>query len=503
MLTSNTTTATSFPDKLKAFKQTLKEVFYEKDDIEKFILKRGFPSLVLRDIMATNPLSTAIPKAYGGRGAMAKECLGIMGAASYESLPLSLTFGINMALFLEPVAKYGSEQTKSEVFNRFLTQQNMGGLMITEPDFGSDALGMQTYNTFDGDKYHVKGTKHWQGLTGLADYWLITSRAKNDKGELGRDIDFFVSDNQKSEQRIVVEEYYNNMGLYPIPYGKNRLDIHIPKQHKLVPESTGIKLMMDLLHRSRFQFTGMGIGFIHRLLDEALKHTSSRIVGGKPLISFDQVKYQVSKIQSAFTISSAMTAKSAAYSGIENNLSNDAVEANSIKAFITDLMQDSAQTLTQLLGANGYKMESLGVRGIVDSRPFQIFEGSNDMLYTQISEVLLRAMTRAKNTNLVSFLKGYTPTIKVADQFKQLLDFTVDKNLPQRKLVDLGKIISRVVSTGYLADIEEKGFRSDLIDEATQHIKHEVNSLVSSFSYGLKTKPIIDYNDDSSWLSYC
>lgn len=503
MFTSNTTTATSFPDKLKAFKQTLKEVFYEKDNIEKFILKRGFPALVLRDIMASNPLSVAIPTTYGGRGAITKECIGMMGAASYESLPLSLTFGINIALFLEPVAKYGTEEAKSEIFQRFLTQQNMGGLMITEPDFGSDALSMQTYNMPNGDNFHIKGTKHWQGLTGLADYWLITSRAKNENGDLGRDIDFFVSDNQKSEQRIHVEEYYNNIGLYPIPYGKNILDIQVPKQYKLIPETTGIKLMMDLLHRSRFQFTGMGIGFIHRLLDEAIKHTTSRFVGGKALISYDQVKHQVSKIQSAFTISSAMSARSAAYSGIENNLANDAVEANSIKAYITDLMQDSAQILTQLYGANGYKMESLGARGIVDSRPFQIFEGSNDMLYTQISEVVIKAMTRAKNNNLISFLKGYAPTLNSADLFKSQLDFTIDKNLPQRKLVDLGKVISRVVSSGYLMNIEEKGFRKDLINEAIQHIKLEVNTLVSSFSYNIKSNPIEDYHDDSSWLSFC
>ncbi len=40
-----------------------------------------------------------------------------MDAASYESLPLSLTFGINIALFLEPVAKYAQENVKESLFN--------------------------------------------------------------------------------------------------------------------------------------------------------------------------------------------------------------------------------------------------------------------------------------------------------------------------------------------------------------------------------------------------
>ena len=133
MLTTDISTL-SYADFLKNYKETLKSVFYERDNIEKFTQKRGFPYLVLRDIMADAPLSVAIEKKYGGRGAEVKECLGLLAASSYESLPLSLTFGINFALFLEPVAKYGQESVKQGIFDRFLTKQNMGGLMITEPD---------------------------------------------------------------------------------------------------------------------------------------------------------------------------------------------------------------------------------------------------------------------------------------------------------------------------------------------------------------------------------
>ncbi len=491
-----------FLDFLTSFKKTLKHAFYESDNIEKFIQKRGFPTLVLRDIMATNPLSVGIPKEYGGRGTEVKECLGMLEAASYESLPLSLTFGINIALFLEPVAKYAQEGVKENVFNRFLTQQNMGGLMITEPDYGSDALNMQTSNVKKDSYYHIQGTKHWQGLTGMADYWLITSRQKHENGELGRDIDFFICDVQQPKQHIQVEEYYNNIGLYPIPYGKNIIDIQVPEQFKLEPESTGLKLMMDLLHRSRFHFPGMGMGFIHRMLDEAINHCTTRYIGGKPLMALDQVKHQISRIQSAFTICSAMCTRSAGFSGIENNLAAEAIEANSMKAYITDLMQESAQTLTQLSGANGYKTESIGSRGIVDSRPFQIFEGSNEMLYSQISEVVLKLMNRHKTMNLAAFLKDFKLTNNVADHFKSILNFTVDLKMKQRKSVDLGKIISRIVSANLVEELGVKGFRQDLIKNSIETMKHEISILVSSYLFQTRVSPIEDYKDTSSWLSF-
>lgn len=492
----------SYKEFISTFKTTLKSAFYEVDNIEKFVQKRGFPQPVLDKIMSFNPLSVAIPEAFGGRGIKPKECLGVLDAASYESLPLSLTLGINIGLFLQPVAKYGQASIKEDLYNRFMEKQNMGGLMITEPDFGSDALNMQTSNEKIGSKYHIKGTKHWQGLTGMADYWIMTSRPKASDGKLGRDLDFFISDNQNPEQRIIVEEYYNNIGLYPIPYGKNKIDIIVPEQYKMQAETTGLKLMMDLLHRSRLQFPGMGNGFIRRMLDEAIKHTSERFVGGKALIDYDQVKAHIAKIQSAFTITSSLCRRSSLISSIQNNLALIGVEANSMKAYVTDLMQESAQILTQLKGANGYKEESVSSRGIVDSRPFQIFEGSNDMLYSQISEMVMKAMSKTQTTNLFSYLKNYDLTDKVADYFKSNIDFNLDSKMPQRRIVDLGKIISRIVSANQVLEIGNDGFRLDLVSNSLETIKHEVATLVSSFKYQTQVMPIQDYKENSSWLAF-
>jgi len=492
----------SFEEFIENYEATLKSVFYERDDIEKFSQNRGFPSMVFREIMSNNPLSVSIPSEYGGRGCIVKECLGLLAASSYESLPLSLTFGINIALFLEPVAKYGHEDIKERIFNRFLTKQNMGGLMITEPDYGSDALNMQTSNVKVEDKYHIQGTKHWQGLTGLADYWIMTCRSKKADGGLSRDLDFFICDEQDPEQRIVVEEYFNNFGLYGIPYGRNKVDIKVPEKNKLIPETTGLKLMMDMLHRSRYQFPGMGMGFIKRMLDEAIKQCTTRFVGGKPLIALDQVKYQISKIQSAFTICSGMCFRSAAYSGIENNLATDIVEANSIKAFVTDLMHDSAQTLTQLCGASGYKLENFGGRGILDSRPFQIFEGSNEMLYTQVGDMIMKLMKRSKLSNLYEFLSQYDLTKNVVKHFKTPLNFSIDGASVQRKSVDFGKMISRVVCANYVVSMGNKGFRADLIRDCIKMLNHEIHTLLCSYHNHSNVVPIEDYNGDSAWINF-
>lgn len=487
---------------LKNLKEKMKHVFHVRADIDQIATKRGMPPFVMREIMSLNPLAVGIPTEYGGRGCHMEENIALLAAASYESLALSLTFGINSALFLQPVGKYAQEEVKAPIFNRFLNFQNMGGLMITEPDFGSDALSMQSSFAEKNGKYHVQGIKHWAGLTGWAEYWLLTARERSQSGDLKRDIDFFICDVNSPDQQIVVEEFYENLGLYQIPYGRNRLDVKIPMVQKLVPETTGVKMMLDLLHRSRMQFPGMAMGFIQRLLDESIAHINQRQIGGKTLFTYDQVQQRLAKLQASYTICSAMCANSSEKAGIENDLSPHGFEANSVKSVVTDLMQEAAQSATQLVGAQAYKLNHIAGRSITDSRPFQIFEGSNDILYTQITDSLVKMMKKAKEGNLFRFLKNFNLTSKSASFLKDILDFDLDSNLTQRKMVELGQVLGRIVSFEMVINLGEKGFRSDLINNGLKMLNQDIVALMSSFKHQNQTLVIQDYQDNSSWLNF-
>ncbi|WP_319482915.1 acyl-CoA dehydrogenase family protein [uncultured Draconibacterium sp.] len=491
-----------FSQFLESLKEKMKQVFHVRADIDQLSLKRGLPPFVMREIMSVNPLSVGIPTQYGGRGGVMKENLGLLATASYESLALSLTFGINSALFLQPFGKFGQDEVKAPVFNRFLNDKAMGGLMITEPDYGSDALNMQTSYTESGSKYHLKGKKHWAGLTGWADFWLLSARQQSKSEKLQRDIDFFLCDVTAPGQNIVVEEFFENLGLYAIPYGRNHIDVQLPQTHKLVPETTGVKMMLDLLHRSRMQFPGMGMGFIQRMLDEALTHCKERMVGGKSLFQYDRVQHRLSKLQASYTICSAMCANSSEKAGLDVDLSSQGMEANAVKSVITDLMQEAAQSVVQLVGAKAYKLNHIAGRGTTDSRPFQIFEGSNDILYAQISEGLVKMMKRAKERNLFQFLKGYDLTDKAVHFVKSQVDFNLDLQIPQRKLVEMGKIIGRVISLNQVLDLSEKGFNKELIDGSVAFLQQEITKLMSAFNFKNEEKVVDGYDENTSWMNF-
>lgn len=491
-----------FSNFIDHYKNKLHSLFNVKDDIDQISLHRGLPEDIFNEVMACKPLSVFIPEEYGGRGAETHEALAMLEASSYESLSLSLMMGINGALFLQPVVNYGSEAVKQPIFDRFLEENNMGGLMITEPDFGSDALHMQTSfkkkEREEGTVYNVKGTKHWAGLTGAADFWLITARRANGSGELGRDIGFFIHDSRRGG--IEVEEYYKNLGLYMLPYGRNKIDITVPEEYKLKPKSIGIKMMLDVLHRSRLQFPGMGMGFLKRMMVEAITHCKERYVGGQSLFNYDQVKKRLNRLQSSFTICSAMCAYTSTNVPITKDVSNMDLTANAIKTYTTDLMQQAAQSLLQLTGAKGYRLDHIAGRALIDSRPFQIFEGSNDILYQQISESVLKNMRKLKLENLYKFLSEFRLTERASDYFSEMLDFKINNKLGQDRLVELGRILSRVISLEFTLRLGDKGFNQKLINNAIHTLRTDVDRLVTTFVNDRTPEVVEDYEESSSWL---
>ena len=489
-------------DFLDRYTATLRSVFRDRADAARMYLTRGMPPSMLREILACGPLATFIPERFGGRGNLVHEGLAMLEASAYESLAMGLTLGINGALFLQPVSKYGREEIQADVFERFIGHQNMGGLMMTEPSHGSDALNIRTSYVPEGDGFRLRGEKHWAGLTGLADYWLVTARARGEGDRLERDVGFFLCDAHQPAQAIHVEERFENAGLGIIPYGRNRIDVHVPEAHRLVPKRNGLVMMLDLLHRSRMQFPGMGVGFLRRILDEALEHCRTRDVGGKSLFHYDQVQRRLARMQASFTVASGMSLYAAEHAGTDRDLSKAGVPANAIKAVLTDLMQEASHSLLQLFGAKGYRLDHFAWRAIADSRPFQIFEGSNDILYEQLAEAMVKQMRRGGHARLGAFLASFGLTARAAEHVQDATDFAVDDDLPQRRMVDLGRALGRIVAMEFVIGLGDRGFRGDLVGNALEQVRLEANALLGTVRDSARTDVVEDYGTGGSWLTF-
>lgn len=487
---------------LDNFATTLDRVYHERIDADLMESSRGVTPFVMRDVMAAEPVRAFIPGRFGGYGDTPAAGQAMLDLASYHSMSLGLTLGINGALFVQPVAKYADEQVAARVLSRIGSGAAMGGLMITEPDFGTDALSMRTSWCEENGRYRIRGTKHWAGLTGSADYWLMMARPMNDSGDLSQGIDLFICEQDDPQQRIEVIEYYKSLGLYGIPYGKNKVDVSVPAEHRLNGGRGGLRMMLDTLHRSRVQFPAMSVGFVRRMVDEAIEHCHTRVAGGKRLVEHDQVRCRLARMQGQLTAISAFSLYAAEHAHLDNDLSRVGREANAIKSICTDYMHDAAQSLLQLVGAKGYRHDHIAGRAIVDSRPFQIFEGSNDVLYAQVGTKVLETMRKKGLSNLGEYLRNDPATGRAADELGSKLDVMVCDRPVQRRLVEVGAVFARVFALDAVLELGSRGFATDHIAAAVGMLREDVGRWLTD----LRTKLAPEVSPDSigyaAWMPY-
>lgn len=124
------------------------------------------------------------------------------------------------------------------------------------------------------------------------------------------------------------------------------------------------------------------------------------------------------------------------------------------------------------------------------------------MLYQQISEAVLKKMRRLKEKNLYQYLKEYELTARVADRFKDSLDFEVDLQMPQRKLVDLGRMLGRIITMQLATQLGDRGFRSDLVSNCLSILQQEAESILSTYRSSTMPNVVEDYMQDSAWLEF-
>ena len=105
-------------------------------------------------------------------------------------------------------------------------------------------------------------------------------------------------------------------------------------------------------------------------------------------------------------------------------------------------------------------------------------------------------------TAVADFLEDYDMTERMADYFGDRLDFRIDTDLPQRKMVELGEILGRLISMEFVTDLGERGFRSDLVSNCLSVFQQEIEGRLSAFRSRAEASFVENQQESGSWLNY-
>src|SRR3954471_2717620 len=138
-----------------------------------------YPQDLFELFRATGLLGLVIPEEYGGSGA------GILGltVAMEEVAKYSNTAALMLLLTrlpTGPVMIAGSEEQKQHYVRGVATGEMRAGFGLSEPQAGSDVMGMRTKAVHDGDSWVLTGTKCWMSGVVQADWYTVFAKTAAD-----------------------------------------------------------------------------------------------------------------------------------------------------------------------------------------------------------------------------------------------------------------------------------------------------------------------------------
>ncbi|MBS3901032.1 MAG: acyl-CoA dehydrogenase family protein, partial [Dethiobacter sp.] len=136
---------------------------------------------ILKKMAQLGFLGICIPQAYGGAG-MDYVSLGIV-CEELEAVDTSLRviLSVHTGLNSLTMLTWATEEQKQKYLIPQARGERIAAFGLTEPNAGSDVVGIQSTAVKQGDSYILNGEKMWISLADVADHHLIYAWTDLDK----------------------------------------------------------------------------------------------------------------------------------------------------------------------------------------------------------------------------------------------------------------------------------------------------------------------------------
>jgi butyryl-CoA dehydrogenase len=116
-----------------------------------------FPWDIVKILADSDIFGVFVPEEYGGMGGGVLEMALVTEELSWGCGGISLAFGAT-GLGAFPILLFGNDEQKASTLPDIAAGKSLAAFCITESDAGSDAGGIKTTATKDGNSYVLNGT---------------------------------------------------------------------------------------------------------------------------------------------------------------------------------------------------------------------------------------------------------------------------------------------------------------------------------------------------------
>ncbi|EIE02003.1 acyl-CoA dehydrogenase family protein [Leptospira licerasiae] len=381
----------------QTFKQFAEEVVAPKaehvhrhDDI--------VPEEIIQGLRDMGCFGLCIPETYGGLQPNDKpdniSMLVVTEELSRGSLGIAGSLITRPEILSKALLKGGTDAQKEKWLPLIASGEKMGGIMVTEPNYGSDVAGVSvTAKKVDGG-WSINGVKTWCTFAGYANLLLILVRTETDpelkhKGLsivlaekpsfTGHEFDYKQDGGGRISGKAIGTIGYRGMHSFEVSFE----DYFVPEENLIGGEAgrgKGFYFQMEGFAGGRIQTAARANGVMQAALEAGLRYAQERQVFQKPIFDYNLTKYKIARMAMIVQASRQFTNTVAKL--LDNH--EGQMEATLIKFYASKVAEWVTREAMQIHGGMGYAEEYAVSRYFVDARVFSIFEGAEEVMALRV-----------------------------------------------------------------------------------------------------------------------
>ncbi len=339
--------------------------------------KSHFERSVFDKMAELGLMGVCIPEQYGGAGfdyiSLGLVCEELEACDTFLRVAMSVHVGLNSMSLLT----WGTEEQKQKYLVPQAKGEKLATFGLTEPNAGSDVVGMKSYAKRDGDDWILNGEKMWISLGDVADNFLFFCWTDLEKMK-ARDhsgISCFII--ERTMSGFSSGTLHGKLGIKAGNTGYFSLqDVRVPSANMLGNEGEGFKIAMFSLENGRYTVAAGATGVIKASRDASVAYANTREVQGQTIANFQLVKQKIANMEADYEMSHLLWLK-CGY--LKNQGKTSAKAASMAKWQATTRSETAASMAIEIHGANGYTNDYPVERYLRNCKAAVIYEGTRDI----------------------------------------------------------------------------------------------------------------------------
>jgi len=317
-----------------------------------------------------------VPEELGGAGAgIFGLTLAIEEVAKYSqaaALMLLLT-----RLPTGPVLIAGSEAQQRRYVTPVATGEARASFGLSEPQAGSDVMGIRTRARPDGDDWVLTGTKCWMSGVRQADWYCVFAKTGPVESRAHDSVSAFIV--ERAWPGVSVGSIDRKMGVKGVDTGELLLDeVRVPADN-VIGEVGGFQLAMLGLNAMRPIVAARGIGLAEGALMYAVEYTKQRQAFERTIADFQGIQWKIAELATEIEAARLLTYR-AAWMADRGQYTKEWVPFLSMaKYYATELGVKVSGEALQMLGAAGYMRDHPLELYYRDAKQLTIVEGTSQI----------------------------------------------------------------------------------------------------------------------------